>query len=34
VKGITPTDLTDEDFDAVAEVDWAAGPAQAGFRQP
>lgn len=31
VKSVTPTDLTDENFDAIVEVDWAAGPAQADF---
>lgn len=31
VKRITPTDPTDENFDAVVEVEWAAGPAQAWF---
>jgi len=31
VKRIIPTDPTDENFDAVAEVDWAAGPAQAEY---
>jgi hypothetical protein len=32
VQRVVPTDLTDENFDAIAEVEWMAGPAEAGFR--
>jgi hypothetical protein len=33
VKRVQPLDLSESDeFDAIVEAEWAAGPAQAGFR--
>jgi len=32
VRSVTPSSDDDDQYDAVVHADWAAGPAQAGFR--
>jgi len=35
VKSVRPLALSESDeFDAIVEAEWVAGPAQAGFRSP